>query len=134
MLPTIYEERDYALSTEPLFKHVVQTWRRLGVPLTMHFTFFMLAFHMWLDLLWEWLTLFPKWRPFPQTSHFAMLLTSLFHTYFLYRIIYVNTRFFRNVVILTKEVMLCKAFFCLKDFKFIANDFEISYNRFVVYK
>jgi hypothetical protein len=43
-------------------------------------------------------------------------------------------RFFRNALILTKEVMLCKAFFCLKDFKFIANGIEISYNPFVVYK
>ena len=42
-------------------------------PLTLHLTLLTLEFQIRLDLLWEWLTLLPKWAPLPQISHFAMI-------------------------------------------------------------
>ena len=38
------ESKTYARSTAPDFKQVVQTCSLFGVPLTVHFTFFIFAF------------------------------------------------------------------------------------------
>ena len=64
---------NYALSTLPVFKQLVQTCILLEAPFTMHLTLLMLECQILLDLLWEWLTLFPKWTPLPQISHLAII-------------------------------------------------------------
>lgn len=51
---------DYTLSTLPDFRQLVHTCNFLDAPLTLHFTLLTFEFQIRLDLLWEWLTLFPK--------------------------------------------------------------------------
>ena len=51
---------DYARSTQPLFKQEVQTYILLEPPSVFTRTDLTLALYILLDLLWEWLTLFPK--------------------------------------------------------------------------
>jgi len=53
-------------------KQLVQMFIFLDVPFTTVLTGLMLAFHVLLALLWEWLTLIPKETPLPQISHFAI--------------------------------------------------------------
>ena len=55
-----FSSLDYALSTAPERRHLVQTCMVLEAPFTLHFTFLILDFQILLDLLWEWLTLLPK--------------------------------------------------------------------------
>jgi hypothetical protein len=51
----------YALSTLPLLKQEVQTYIFFAAPFAVFtLTDLMLDFHILFDLLWEWLTLFPK--------------------------------------------------------------------------
>ena len=64
---------NYTLSTLPDLKQLVQTCILFAPPFTLHLTLFTLAFQIALLLLWEWLTLLPKWTPLPQTSHLAIL-------------------------------------------------------------
>lgn len=75
-LRIFYSRIDYARSTAPERRHLVHTCILLAAPFTLHFTLFTLEFQIALDLLWEWLTLLPKWTPFPQISHFAIVSTS----------------------------------------------------------
>ena len=51
---------NYALSTKPERKQEVHTYIFLAPPLTLTLTDLTFAFQIALDLLWEWLTLFPK--------------------------------------------------------------------------
>ena len=67
----------YALSTFPERKQEVHTYIFLAPPFTLTFTDFTFEFQILFDLLWEWLTLFPKWAPFWHTAHLAMFCTSL---------------------------------------------------------
>jgi len=66
-------EKAYALSTLPDLKQRVQTCILLEAPFTLHLTRLTFAFHIALVFLFEWLTLWPNWTPFPQISHFAIL-------------------------------------------------------------
>lgn len=61
-----------ALSTLPDFRHEAHTYNFLGVPFTLQLTRLMFDFQIRFDLLWEWLTLFPKWAPLPHTAHTAI--------------------------------------------------------------
>lgn len=63
----------YACSTLPARRHLVQTFILLTPPSALTLTFWTLEFQILLDLLCEWLTLFPKCAPLPQTSHFAIM-------------------------------------------------------------
>ena len=63
----------YALSTRPDFRQEVHTYIFLVPPFTFTLTDFTLELHILLDFLLEWLTLFPKWAPFSQIAHFAMI-------------------------------------------------------------
>ena len=51
---------NYALSTKPDLKQEVHTYILWVPPFTLTLTDFTFAFHILLDRLWEWLTLFPK--------------------------------------------------------------------------
>ena len=75
-----------ALPAFNVLKQLVQMCIFLDVPLTTVLTGLTLAFHVLLDLLWEWLTLIPKVTPLPQISHFAiyMHLLLIIHTYINY--------------------------------------------------
>ena len=64
---------NYARSTLPDLKQEVQTYIFLAPPFTFTLTDLMLDFHILLDLLWEWLTLIPKWAPLSQIAHLAMI-------------------------------------------------------------
>ena len=64
---------NYALSTKPERKQEVHTYIFLAPPLTLTLTDLTFAFQIALDLLWEWLTLFPKWAAFSQIAHLAMI-------------------------------------------------------------
>lgn len=64
---------DYALSTNPERKQDVHTYIFLTPPFTLTRTDLMFALQIALDLLWEWLTLLPKWAAFSQIAHFAMI-------------------------------------------------------------
>lgn len=64
----------YTLCTLLERRQLVHTYMCFGVPFTRTFTLFTLGFQVLLDLLWEWETLIPKFTPFPQTSHLAILL------------------------------------------------------------
>ena len=63
----------YALSTNPERKQDVHTYIFLTPPFTLTRTDLMFALQIALDLLWEWLTLLPKWAAFSQIAHFAMI-------------------------------------------------------------
>jgi hypothetical protein len=69
---TVFTLKDYALSTEPLLKHLVQTCNLFGTPFTLHFTRLTFGFQIAFVFLFEWLTLCPNWTPLPQISHFAI--------------------------------------------------------------
>ena len=56
-------------------RHLEQTLMVFGVPLTIALTFLKFGLQVLLVLLWEWLTLIPKTKPFPQTAHFAIYRT-----------------------------------------------------------
>ena len=64
---------NYALSTFPERKQEVQTYNFLEAPFTLQVTCLMLDFHILLLLLWEWLTLLPKWAALSQIAHLAMI-------------------------------------------------------------
>lgn len=67
-------ESDYALSTLPDLRHAVQTYIFFAAPSpTFTFTCLMLDFQIRLLLLWEWLTLFPKWTALSQIAHLAII-------------------------------------------------------------
>ncbi len=68
-----HENKAYACSTLPARRHFVQTLILLTPPTALTLTFWTLEFQILLDLLCEWLTLFPKCAPLPQTSHFAII-------------------------------------------------------------
>ena len=72
-----FRKMNYARSTFPDFRHLAQTYCVLVPPFTLQRTDLMFDLNILFDLLWEWLTLFPKWAPFPHTAHFAMTCTSL---------------------------------------------------------
>ena len=72
-----FRKMNYARSTFPDFRHLAQTYCVLVPPFTLQRTDLMFDLNILFDLLWEWLTLFPKWAPFPHTAHFAMACTSL---------------------------------------------------------
>ena len=98
----------YALSTAPERRHLVHTCILLAAPFTLHFTLLTFEFQIALDLLWEWLTLLPKWTPLPQISHFAIVSTSstkLSHST-------------HNVNILSEKMIFDKFFF-LKNIFFL---------------
>ena len=59
-LPGFCVCRTYALSTFPDFRQEAHTYNFFGVPFTLQLTRLMFDFHMRLDFLLEWLTLFPK--------------------------------------------------------------------------
>ena len=63
----------YALSTNPERKQDVHTYIFFTPPFTLTLTDLMFALQIALDLLWEWLTLLPKWAAFSQIAHFAMI-------------------------------------------------------------
>ncbi len=63
----------YACSTLPARRHFVQTLILFTPPTALTLTFWTLEFQILLDLLCEWLTLFPKCAPLPQISHFATI-------------------------------------------------------------
>ena len=63
---------DYARSTRPDFRQDVQTYIFLDPPSVLTLTDLTFDFHIFGVLLWEWLTLFPKWAPFSQIAHLAM--------------------------------------------------------------
>ncbi len=50
----------YARSTLPDFRQDVHTYIFFAAPFTFTLTDLIFDFHILLDLLWEWLTLFPK--------------------------------------------------------------------------
>ena len=64
---------NYALSTRPDFRHDVHTYIFFDPPSVFTLTDFTFDFHIFGVFLWEWLTLFPKWAPFSQIAHFAMI-------------------------------------------------------------
>ncbi len=85
----------YALSTFPDLRQEVHTYIFFAVPLAVFtLTDFTLDFHILLDLLWEWLTLFPKWAPLSQIAHLAMIAPPW--------------RFFSTDIILTEQFPFCK--------------------------
>ena len=85
----------YALSTLPDLKQEVHTYIFFAPPFAvLTLTDFTLDFHILLDLLWEWLTLFPKWALFSQIAHLAMIAPPW--------------RFFSTYFILTDEIGFCK--------------------------
>lgn len=61
--------RRLGLVTLPALMHDVHTDSRLGAPLTIARTRWMLGFQRRLLRLWEWLTLMPNEGCLPQTSH-----------------------------------------------------------------
>lgn len=64
----------YALSTKPDLKQAVHTYiLRLAPLASLTLTDLTFDFHILLDLLWEWLTPFPKWTPFSQIAHLAII-------------------------------------------------------------
>lgn len=96
-----FSKINYALSTLPDLKQLVQTCILLVAPFTLHFTLLTFEFQIALDLLWEWLTLFPKWTPLPQISHFAIVSTSLTKL----------SHSTHNISILPKKYSFCKLYF-----------------------
>lgn len=64
---------DYARSTLPDFKQEVQTYSFFVAPFTLHLTDLMFGLNILFVFLLEWLTLWPKRTPFPQTEHFAIV-------------------------------------------------------------
>lgn len=56
----VFTFKSYALSTLPDFRQDVHTYIFLAPPLTLTFTDLTLDFHILLERLCEWLTLFPK--------------------------------------------------------------------------
>ena len=67
------QNKAYACSTLLARRHFVQTFILLTPPSAFTLTLWTLEFQILLDLLCEWLTLFPKCAPLPQTSHFAIM-------------------------------------------------------------
>lgn len=67
------QNKAYACSTLLARRHFVQTFILLTPPSALTLTLWTLEFQILLDLLCEWLTLFPKCAPLPQTSHFAIM-------------------------------------------------------------
>jgi hypothetical protein len=61
-----------AFVIDPERMHLVQTYFLITRPLSMTRTRLILGFHTLRVFLFEWLTLWPNWTDFPQTSHFAM--------------------------------------------------------------
>ena len=99
-------------------KQLVQMFIFLDVPFTTVLTGLMLAFHVLLALLWEWLTLIPKETPLPQISHFAIYMHLLIIIRKLYIMVVIrclqptqinsviNTRY-----IVSKKIVFGKSFF-----------------------
>lgn len=67
------KSKAHACSTLPARRHFVQTLILLTPPTALTLTFWTFEFQILLDLLCEWLTLFPKCAPLPQISHFAIM-------------------------------------------------------------
>jgi hypothetical protein len=61
------------LVTFPARMHEVQTWRRLGAPLTTARTFWMFGFQRRFVRLCEWLRLIPNEGCLPHMSHVAAM-------------------------------------------------------------
>ena len=94
----------YALSTLPDLKQEVQTYCLFVAPFTLHLTDLIFGLNFLLDLLCEWLTLFPKRTPLPQTAHLAILAPP----YMKLSLAAMNRLQAYNMLILTEVKMDCK--------------------------
>ncbi len=61
------------MTTRPDLMQFVQTWMWRTVPPLTVFTRWMFGFQIFRVLLLAWDTLCPKFGPFPQSAHFAMV-------------------------------------------------------------
>ena len=116
----VFSSINYARSTKPERRHEVHTYIFLDPPSVLTLTDLTLAFHILLDLLWEWLTALPKWAAFSHIEHFATVtppLTLIIKIYNYFGLDFItigkNPCKIHNGYILPNKNTICKTFYNL---------------------